>query len=198
MSEQNNGVRGIYKLSTFITATSLLVVVLLVWAQLWMQPSIQLWGRFYEPVSGSIGEWFRPFNESIGFGLSWIYFAVFLALFALAWAIWKTLATTESKTPDTAIGLFAASIIMGLLSVSQSFFMATMKFIQGGLIYESFYSQWLRWFLLLAVFIVGLSIWGGSKFKEDGKYKYLPWLLEIIIIAIAAGVALGLNWCKLF
>ena len=195
MNEHNIEI-SIRKFSTFITATSLLVVVLLVWAQLWIQPSIQLWSKWYEPELGITRYLsdFSPFNYSVGFGLSWIYFAVFLALFALAWAGWKTLATHENKTPDTAIGLFAASLVMGVMGVSQSVFTATLKFCKGKPIYESFKFEWLELFLLVAIVIVGLSIWGAHTLdKYKGRWEYLPGKLEVIIIVVAAGVVLYLN-----
>jgi hypothetical protein len=214
--------RGLRKISTFITADALLAAVMMVWAQLWMQPSLQLWGKHYQPECGNIGGWFHSFNNSIGFGLAWAYSAVFLALLALAWSGWKTLSTPESKTPDTAIGLFAASVVMGLINVAQSVFSVTMKLFGGGLIYQPLDFELGRWFLFLIIPIVVLSVWGALWLNKDCKYskykyptnwlcklpwclyhwlcrflpwwsfKYLPWWLEVALILIAAGFALWL------
>ena len=78
MSE-NNEEKGLRKLSTFITANALLAAVLLVWAQIWILPSIQLWGKYYQPECGNMPLWYSPFNLSVGVGLAWTYFAVLLA-----------------------------------------------------------------------------------------------------------------------
>jgi hypothetical protein len=187
--------KGLRNIRAFITADALLAAILLVWAQLWIQPSLQLWGRFYNPACGNIGDWFDRFNSSVGFGIAWTYFAVLLALSALAWAGWKTLATPERKTSDTAIGLFAASLVMGLINVIQSFFMATFKLFTDRLIFESLVPDGLKWFLLMIIPIVWLSIWGVC-WLNDRKlprwvfrcrlWRYLPWYIESVILLIAA------------
>ena len=180
---------GLRKLSTFITADALLTAILLVWAQLWIQPSLQLWSKNYEP-GVEIGRWFDSFNSSAGFGLMWTYSAVFLALLAIVWAGWKTLAICESKTPDTAIGLFSASLIMGLANVAQSISSLAIKIFKHWYVFKPLDFEWANWFLLLIIPIVGLSIWGAHWLKKGGKLKYLPWCLEIIVIGGGAGLGL--------
>lgn len=206
--------KGIRNIRTFVTADALLAAILLVWAQLWIQPSLQLWGQHYNPACGNIGPWFDSFNNSIGFGLAWTYFAVLLALSALAWAGWKTLATSESKTADTAIGLFLASLVMGLANVVQSFFMATFKLFTGRLVFESLVPDGLKWFLVLIIPIVLLSLWSAHRLDKDGNpprrlcrrlrclYRWLfrrplpwylePWYLEIGMLALAGMIGVFL------
>jgi hypothetical protein len=193
-NRNNDEGKGLRHIRAFVTADALLAAVLLFWAQQRTAPSLQLWVKYYQPEFGNIGKWFDPFNETVGFGLLWAYFAVLLALLALAWVGWKTLATSQSKTPDFAVGLFAASLAMGIINVSASVFSVIVKYLQGGQIYSPLHfehSPWLLLFvLILALFIVGLSIWGARTLEKKGWCKYLPWQIEAIFIAIAAELVL--------
>ena len=121
------------------------------------------------------------------------YFAVFLALLAMAYAVGKTLATPENTTPDTAIGLFVASLVMGLITVAQSIFSVSIKLFGGKLIYKPLNFEWGRWFLFMIIPIIVLSICGAHRLKKDSKNKHLPWILEIIVIFVAGVVAFCLN-----
>ncbi len=126
-------IKGIRKISTFVTADALLAAVLLVWAQLWIQPSVRLWAAWYgrEKLtynSENVSEILQTFDFNTGVGLIWTYSAVFLALLALAWVGWCTLktssdkipATASGKTPALAVALFTASLIMAIINVFQS------------------------------------------------------------------------------
>ncbi|MCX6008722.1 MAG: hypothetical protein NTW48_01530 [Chloroflexi bacterium] len=93
-------------LRTFLTASSLLVAVLLFWAQLWERSPAQ--GREYV----------------VGLGLSWTFASVLLTLFAMAWAGFASVRDRkdrgESPAPPLSIGLFGASIIMTIYNIGLS------------------------------------------------------------------------------
>ena len=201
MSEQNDKVRGIRKLNTFITANALLIVVLLVWAQLWIQPSVQLWVREYG--KGNPAGILNVFNLNVGIGLAWTYLAVLLALIALAWVGWRSLTAQICETPSPAIGLFAASLVMAILDVGQSFISVSIKAWRNLQIYEPIelpaFFIWL--FVGLAIAIIGFSLWGACRLEKD-KYKdaswgrkYLPWVIEGIVVLIAVAFVLGCVLC---
>jgi hypothetical protein len=179
--------KGLRKISTFVTADALLAAILLVWAQMWAQPSLQFWLREYGKCNpDSMLSWF---NFNAGLGLCWTYLAVFLALLALIWAGWKTLVTHDGDTPNFAIGLFAASIVMAALDVGQSFVIVGVKLIQGLPIYEPFeLSSCLLWISpLLAALIILLSLLGACALNKK-KCRYLPWKIELIIILISGAI----------
>ncbi len=192
MSGQNNEVRGIRNIRAFITADALLAAILLVWAQFWIQPSIQLWVRDYG--KGEFREILDTFNFNVGLGLGWTYFAVVLALFALIWAGWHSLAKPSDRAHDIAIGLFAASAVMGVLDVLQSFASIIKKLtISGMSIYKPIpLSDVLPrpwgapcFIIVLGLLILGLSLWGACK------HKYKCWMItEGVVILIAGGTLL--------
>ncbi len=101
MNKNSNPI-GLEKLSIFITADALLAAILLVWAQLWVAPKMEL------------------SYLSAGLGLAWTYSAVLLALVALAWAGWRSLEKPSDKTPALSIGFFSTSIVMAIVDVFQS------------------------------------------------------------------------------
>jgi hypothetical protein len=195
---------GLRKIGTFITADALLAAILLVWSQLWIHPSVELFSRFYQPGCGNVGTWFDTFNTSVGVGLAWSYLAVFIALVALASAGWRSLVGSGGETPDFAIGLFAASITMGAIEVFSSFVIVSLKAIQGAWIYKALLESpppLQRVYVIsmvLAAFIIALSIWGAYVLNKKGWCKYLPWLIEGVVILGVAAFILGCVWCSVF
>lgn len=89
-------------LRTFLTASALLVAVLLVWAQLWERSPAE--GREYV----------------VGLGLSWTFASVLLTLFAMAWAGFASVRDQKDAVPPLSVGLFGASIIMTIYNVGVS------------------------------------------------------------------------------
>lgn len=193
--------KGIRKLSTFITADALLVVVLLVWAQLWIQPSIGLWYKWYSPDQATkMPPWFDVFNFNVGIGLAWTYFAVFLALLGLAWAGWRSLEKASDKAPALSIGLFAASVAMSIINVSQSVFSVTIKLFKRSTmaIYQPLELSWLpHWFLYFAigwaiVVVIATGLLAGyAPTNRACEYGYLLWV-------IGGGLFLLINSCLAF
>ena len=162
---ERNRVKGIRNITTFVVADALLAAVLLVWAQLWIQPSLQLWGKWYLPELAKMPDWFEPFNISVGIGLAWTYAAVFLALVALAWAVCHSLAGNDA-IPRGAFVLFIGSLTMGGLNVLQSFGTTTCKLLTGHPVYETLFNLSGNFFycfvcaaVVLGIIIVGLSMW---------------------------------------
>ena len=193
--------KGIRNIGTFITADALLAAVLLVWGQLWRSPAIELFGRQYKgPGPDSMPPWFDDFNLNLGVGLVMTYSAVFLALLALAWVSWRSRTGQICDTPRTALGLFAASLTIAIINVTQSVSTVSMKLlpllVKERLIYEPLtlgcFFMWSTYGLILA--IIGLSIWGAhtfDKYKSGCKYL-LPWKIEATIIGIAGEFGLCL------
>lgn len=122
---------GLREIRTFITADALLTAVLLVWQQLWTRPTIDLWVKYYHPETNQVEEWFRPFNNSSSAGLLLTLSAVLLSLLALASAGWAGIsrARSERQTPGLALGLFASSLLLGIVNVSQSLASVAIKFV---------------------------------------------------------------------
>ncbi|MGA3094078.1 MAG: hypothetical protein ABSD79_01665 [Dehalococcoidales bacterium] len=172
MSEDSDKNKGLRNIGIFLTADSLLAAVLLVWAQLWISPSIQLWARdFPRHLPNAI-------NLSAGFGLAWTYFAVLLALIALAWAGWDSLTNHVEVTPIAALVGFTGALSMTIINVMQSFAMAffkTMSFSQiyepfgyssrGGILFPIYFTFWGFCFLV----IVAVMICTYVKLKNKAK-----------------------------
>ncbi|MBE9513161.1 MAG: hypothetical protein IMY77_03805 [Chloroflexi bacterium] len=189
-----NEPKGIRKLSIFVTADALLAAILLVWAQLWIQPSLQLWVREYG--KGEPAEILDTFSMNVGIGLVWTYFAVFLALVALAWAGWRSFTTEEkserNKTPDFSIGLFSASLVMAVLDVLQSFATNIKKLMMSGMpIYKPLelpenllhLKPWcIGVVIALGVLIIIFSILGAKS------HKYKLWLKAEAVAILIVGV----------
>ncbi len=192
MADNGNTVKGIRKIGTFITADALLAAVLMVWAQLWIQPTLELWIKYYQPVCGNIGEWFDKYNDSNLFGLLLTYPAILLALVALAWAVWHSLNKSSNnksdETPKLSLGLFGAAISMAILNVSQFVLSAVYKTFSGTIVYE-FYDMeklppvFINIFIRLSVaFIICTGICFGFS-PINSKVKYIP-----IVLFVAIGI----------
>lgn len=169
--EQNGGLRNV---QTFMTADALLAAVLLVWSQLWLGPEI----------------------PTVKYGLTWIYWAVFLALAALAVVGWETLRAGSKSTPYVAVGLFAAALEMGALNVFQSIFKVSLKlWTETGMPAN----QPTHWFLVgtlcFVVAMVVLCILGTRDFynhtDSESIRKYRHWLIN-------EGSAIAFGECVLF
>ncbi|MFO7996189.1 MAG: hypothetical protein R6U93_03445 [Dehalococcoidia bacterium] len=165
---------GIRKLSIFVTADALLAAVLLVWAQIWLN------------LPRPPGDWV------LGYGLTWSFMSILLALAALAIAVLASI-TREGHdsagiVPDLAVALFATSLIMGIFNIGQSFTMALAKSISGMPATQSpvvppVTHQLAFGILLLVAFgwILVCSIRGTTK------RRYLWWtrLVAILVMGIA-------------
>jgi len=164
--------KGIRKLSTFLTADALLAAVHLVWGQLW------LWPRQTDI------QW------TTGFGITWTFGAVLLALIALGYAVWYSLINKGDKsdeTNDLSIGLFGASVIMGIINVGQSIASVMIKtickcdvnsFVLVPIV--DFSKMGFYGIVITIIFgsIVGSSIWGARK-------HYYGWANAIAYIFIS-------------
>ena len=199
MNEQNKA-NGIWKLSTFLTADALLAAVLLVWGQIWMQSALQLWAKYYRPENGGMEDWFFEFNTSASAGFIFTYLPVLLLLIALAWAGWKSLTSSQkNRTPTFAIGLFMASLILGILNVMQSLLNVGIKLLKftlegptNNLVFETFAPPELGWPSLVGGFILLLGIvlvpiLGmhrlDKNIKQEGLIRdYLFWKIEILLV----------------
>jgi hypothetical protein len=195
--------KGLRKLSTFITADALLAAVLLVWAQLWIQPFAQLWADQYvsyrDPTATELLE---GFNFNVGIGLGWTYLAVLLTLMALAWVGWCSIKKGILVTPNLAIGLFLSSLTMAVLEVGQSLMSIFIKTIDTESTVFQFSTKiptYLAIFVLIsAVSIITMSILGVFRLRthtyvyKGWLSKYYPWVIELVIIFVT--VVLTLYW----
>ncbi len=181
----------------FITADALLAAILLVWAQLWIHPSIDLFSQEY-PKQAALPYW-SSVNLSAGFGLVWTHAAVFLALLALAYAGWSSLVrhleAEADNVPDLAIGLFGASLVMAIFNVGQSIISVGIKFVAGKEVWESMVREFFgsdRWFLIgIAAFafasILGLSICCARR------KKYIRWVVGLIALCLVLVLAIAVG-----
>ena len=170
MAKKEEEIRGIRKISTFVTADALLAAVLMVWAQLWIQPSVRLWAAWYgKEQPEEVSKVLQTFDWNVGVGLIWTYTAVFLALLALVWVGYSTLRTLSDKVPATAVGFFMASVIMALINVSQSIYSVAKKLLSGSSIWEplSLPSWWLYLEMAAVLGIVGFSMWFAHKMGKN-------------------------------
>ncbi len=122
--------KGIWKISTFVTADALLAAVLMVWAQLWIQPSVRLWAAWYGSANQTeeVSKVLQTFDLNVGVGLIWTYLAVFLALLALVWVSWSSLNNRHNdKVPNSAVNLFLFSVSMALGDILQSVISVSIK-----------------------------------------------------------------------
>ncbi|MBI2328050.1 MAG: hypothetical protein HYU85_00060 [Chloroflexi bacterium] len=175
VKQKDEEIKGIRKISTFVTADALLAAILMVWAQLWIQPSVRLWAAWYgkeqfDKIPDKVSSTLQTFEWNVGFGLIWTYAAVFLALLALAWVGRSSLKNAlTDKVPDSAVNLFMFSVSMALGNVLQSVFSVFIKLLLPN------YSIWdplrLPWsslpgIVLFATPIVFLYILYASKKSE--------------------------------
>jgi hypothetical protein len=121
---QNMNLIGLKRLGVFVTADALLAAILLVWAQLRVHPSIELFIKLH--TGEQVANW-SNYNLAAVIGLLLTYPAVFLALLALAWAGWRSIEKSTDNTPPFAIGLFGASIAMAIINVAASVLSILMK-----------------------------------------------------------------------
>jgi hypothetical protein len=208
MSEKNNtdkGPKGLRNIRTFITADALLAAVLLVWAQTWARPSLELWSRYYQPGCGNVPSDLDSFNTSAGSGLVFTYAAVALAILALAWAGWRSLENHKKDTPTapTALGLFSAALLFGLLNILQSMVSVGAKLIKSEWIYGTYapldVPSWCWWvgavLFVLAVFIPIYAF--HKKFDEKNPSAKL-WKclckIEAVLFMGLAGLWLYSGW----
>ena len=194
--------KGLRKLSVFVTADALLAAVLLVWAQLWIQPFIQMWAEWYKIQDlTAVNDFLDVLVPNITIGLFWTYLAVLLALIGLAWIGLSFINNRNlQETPNIAIGFFLASLIMAILEVGQS---VVSIFIKIVFIIQEFdwtisdqptlgifhvttpLPIWLMIILVVTAFvIIALSIWGARWLNNNSKYRNLPWYICIAVIIL--------------
>jgi len=165
--KKDEEIRGIQKISTFLTADALLAAVLIVWAQIWIQPSVQLWTGWYgkkqpEEVSNIL----HAFDFNVGLGLLWTYSAVFFALLALAWASWRTLKNPSDRVPTPAVALFMTSVTMAIVNVLGSIYSISNKLFSGIWVPLSLPWWWLYLEIAAVLGIVGLSMWFAHRMRK--------------------------------
>jgi hypothetical protein len=161
-------------LRTFLTASSLLAAVVLVWAQLWERSSQE-----------------ESLKYAVGLGLSWTIMSVLLSLFAMAWAGFTSVRNQgkdgSNATPDLSIGLFGASIIMTIYNVGLSCLSIIAKTASGMDISKSMVvpavgsDTFLLWYGL-GLLIIFFMIFGFSIGFSRGNMR--GWLLSIISLTL--------------
>ena len=110
----------------FLTATALLIAILLVWAQ--------LWANTYTMYVTRAREFKYTLEETKGvdflanLGLAWIYLAILFALIAFAFAAWNGFIKGSIKIPSGAVAFLGASLSMTAVQLLQSFSSAFFKF----------------------------------------------------------------------
>jgi len=100
----------------FLTATAVLVAILLVWAQLWVHARTLYTkgndGHGSESSNGSSDSG----QFSMRVGLTWTYSAILLALVAFA-------RVASSEVDKAAMSLFVAAFLMAVVNIAQSWFL---------------------------------------------------------------------------
>ncbi len=114
----------------FLTATAVLVAILLVWAQLWVHARTLYTkgndGHGSESSNGSSDSG----QFSMRVGLTWTYSAILLALVAFAWV-------ASSEVDEVAKSLFVAAFLMAVVNIAQSWFLGNVLRLLTGNYWES-------------------------------------------------------------
>jgi len=210
----SNNQNSISSPKIFIPACALLTAVHLVWAQLWGRDVLTI--PFSDPTSGNYSICF--FTPSTYFGLAWTCAAILLALVALSYAAWRSLKQEETQVNYISLGLFAASLEMAILNISQSLVTSSSALIQTGTCnntsatintsttinatrdYASnILSTFPGWFLVASLTYIGLISMlciMGMKHRTSGKgnlSKYQWWAYNAFATIIFGGLVLTIR-----
>jgi hypothetical protein len=192
MSENCGSEKGLRNIRIFITADALLTAVLMVWAQLWMQPSLQLWTKNIYSDNGTFEKWFEQFEESAFFGLLLTYPAIFCALFALAWAGWYSLNNDKEKTHCVALWLFGTAIALAIINVIQSSISVLWKFFKGLPIFQPLnLNMFPTWFwIVFGFWAIVVVIFTGFMFTHGKEHTWIRifWWCWLLIFGILLGI----------
>ncbi len=180
------------KLSVFITADALLAAVLLVWAQLWIQPYAQIWGDWYaawqsDPTkSEQIMTLFDRLGPNINIGLAWTYLAVLCALMALVWIGCKSFKYGIEFTPNFSLGLFFASITLAILEVGQSFVSIVIKtFDVNSKLFQV--TTRVPIYLAIGLYIIAILIIVcttlGTCISRQSRFRIVPWIVYGLLVS---------------
>ncbi|MDO9334260.1 MAG: hypothetical protein Q7T57_07050 [Dehalococcoidales bacterium] len=190
--------KGLRNIGTFLTADSLLMAVLLVWAQLWVQPALDLWIVYYQVETQQVSEWFWEFNNSVSFGLILTFTSVLLAMIALAITGLEGLKTAGNAktTPPLSLGLFASSLVLALINVSQSLVSVSLKFLnfnlskhEGNSVFNVYAPSELPFrFIVISAFLfiiivlsVTCAVWSHEKKPNNACWR---WLVSAAFVSI--------------
>ncbi len=123
----------------FLTASGILVAILLVWAQLW---TIMAQEYKHQPGMTMI---------TAGYGLSCVYYAIFTAFLSFILII------IQRSLSKISLVLFSYSIILTFLLVLSSLIGVVWKTSSGSDVLTPFTPYWLSWFINAPVWVVIIS-----------------------------------------
>ena len=144
----------------FLTATGILMTLLFVWAQLW--------------VSAAQAEGYKGNTLTLGYGLAWIFEAIFVSAIAFLWTLW----TDEVSSIAKKLVLFA--LLLAVIEVAASLFGVWMKMFADGSILRPLEDG-------------DLSLFGLEGLKVMTWLTY-DWIKAIIMLTPLATIFLFLGW----
>jgi hypothetical protein len=139
----------------FLTATALLVAILLVWAPLWVN-TYKIYKDRIREYSYYTAKERKNIETGVSLGIAWIYLAILFALVAFSLTTWQVFSSGSKEIPLAAVGFLVASLSMAIVQILQSFLSAACKFWKGKVFDEPLHSidvresvncRWLRWLI---------------------------------------------------
>jgi len=150
------------KFTIFLTASGVLIGVLLVWAQLWASSYAERDDQSWMVRLAHAQKKERPWTVELG--LVWTYVSVLLAMLSFAGGGYSYF-TQGHNVPPAAMGLFIAAFLMTILNVAQSLISNLYKLVKKKVLANQLKDK-VRWPIYVYVTTCGaeiilLSIWLG-------------------------------------
>ena len=166
-------------MNIFLTASGVLIGVLLVWAQ--------LWASSYPKRDDNHRPW------TVELGLVWTYVSVLLAMLSFGWSGYYYF-TQRYDVPPVAMGLFIAAFLMTVLNVAQSLVSNLYKLIKGEPLADKLEGKRRCIYVYViksGAVILGFSIWLGM----ENLKATCPWELTTGIVGgLLALYGIYLTW----